>query len=240
MITVGIAAIGAPSWAFVESMWQLEAPEGEGLRFTRQGPLAVDVARNEVVRAFLKHGDEWLLMVDTDAVLHPKTLVRLLSWNVPVVGALAFQRYGPCMPTVMRGQTNDATNAYEALYGTQVGEIRKWILAHPQMAISEPVLLDPAPTDALTPVDRTGCHCLLVHRAVFDAIPGPWFAGNPLRRHTQEDMLFCDAVRTAGYPIYVDRSVVAAHLYGDRPLGALDFIVWDSVSDYGDQPDADD
>ena len=96
-----------PAWAFVESLWQLQAPEGETLRMTRQGPLAVDVARNEVVRAFLQQDSEWLLMVDSDATLHPQTLLRLLSWNQPVVGALSFQRYGPCMPTVMRGQVND-------------------------------------------------------------------------------------------------------------------------------------
>jgi hypothetical protein len=30
----------------------------------------------------------------------------------------------------------------------------------------------------------------------------------------------------------VDRSVVAGHLYGQRPLGALDFLVWRSVSEF--------
>jgi hypothetical protein len=236
LITVGIASMDRPAWDFVESLWQLQAPEGETLRMTRQGPLAVDVARNEVVRAFLQQESEWLLMVDADAKLHPQTLLRLLSWDQPVVGALCFQRYGPCMPTVMRGQVNDTADSLNALYGTQVGEIREWILAHPMMVQSGPVMLEPAPEDALTQVDRTGCHCLLIHRRVLEAIPDPWFVGNPMRRHTQEDMTFCDAVRAAGFPIYVDRSVVAAHLYGDRPLGALDFVVWDSVSDYGDQP----
>lgn len=230
MITLGIAAGGPPFWSMIESCWQLESPEP--LRFLRQGPLAVDVARNEVVRAFLQTDSRWLLMVDTDAVLHPKTLVRLLSWNQPVVSALSFQRYGPCVPTVMRGQTNDTGDPFQALYATQVGEIRQWLLAHPTLLTSGPALLDPRPDDALSPTDRTGAHCILLRRDVLEAIDDPWFVGNPRRRYSQEDMIFCDQVRSAGFEIWTDRSVTTGHLYGERSLAGLDFIVWDSVSEY--------
>lgn len=231
---LGLASSDSPRWPFVDSLLRLETPDGSRLHALREGPLAVDVARNEVVRRFLKTpGAEWLLWVDSDAVLHHLTLKRLLAWEKPVVGALTFQRYGPCLPTVMRGKNPSGDG-----YGTQVGEVRDWVTKYPQIMRSDAGVISPRPDDALRLVDRTGCHCLLTHRSVYEAIPDPWFVGNPQHRHTREDMHFCEQVQAAGFPIYIDFSVVAGHLYGDRPIGPLDFIVWDAVSEYGDPPGA--
>ena len=234
MICLGLASSDSPRWPFVDSLLRLEMPQGERMEPLREGPLAVDVARNEVVRRFLKNPQaQWLLWVDSDAELHPLTLIRLLSWNQPMVGALTFQRYGPCLPTVMRGRNPSGDG-----WGTQVGEVREWIEKYPQLLRSSSGIVSPRPADALHLVDRTGCHCLLTHRSVYEATEEQWFVGNPKHRHTREDMHFCEQVQAAGFPIYVDYSVVAGHLYGDRPIGPLDFIVWDAVSEYGDSQGA--
>jgi hypothetical protein len=226
-ISIGIPTTdrSAP-WAMVESLLFLQTP-GRGYTLRREGPLPVDVARNLIVEGFLASHDEWLLFLDADAVVHPGTLLRLLSWQQPVVSALTFARYGPLPPTVWRGE-DPARPGY---FITQGDVLRDWLGRYPVMQQSAPVLLDPRPDDALTPVDRTGCHCLLVHRDVMLALTPPWFVGKPPRGN-QEDFYFCQQVQALGCPIYVDRSVVAAHLYGDRPIGALDWLVWDRVSNY--------
>lgn len=229
MICLGLASSDSPRWPFVDSLMRLEMPQGERMEPLREGPLAVDVARNEVVRRFLKMpAAEWLLWVDSDAELNPLTLIRLLSWNKPVVGALTFQRYGPLLPTVMKGKNPDGDG-----FGVQIGDVRRWVMQYPQLLRSGSAVIAPRPDDALHEVDRTGCHCLLTHRSVYEAIKEPWFVGDPARKHTREDLSFCEKAQAAGFPIYVDFSVVAGHLYGDRPIGPLDFMVWDAVSDYG-------
>lgn len=225
-IAIGIASCEAPRWPFVESLFRLQAPAGWRLEMIREGPLAVDIARNVVVERFLRSDAEWLLWLDSDAVVHSLTLVRLLSHGLPVVGALSFQRYGPCLPTVMRGKAPDGLG-----WMVQIGETREWLLRHGTRWPAATVLL-PAPEDALVEVDRTGCHCLLTHRQVYQAIAPPWFVGDPARKHSREDMYFCGRVQEAGFRLYVDRAVIAGHLAGDRPLSALDFLVWDAVSAY--------
>ena len=55
-ITVGVPALGPAAWPFVESLVALELPPGEARRLMIAGPLAVDAARNQIVRRFLAAG----------------------------------------------------------------------------------------------------------------------------------------------------------------------------------------
>ena len=169
-VMVGTPALGGPTWAFTESLLGLRAPDG--FRFVRRGPLAVDVARNELVQAFLATPESYthLLMVDSDAMLHPDTLARLLSWEQPLVGALAFTRYGPCYPTVYRGESAE----HPGQFRVRLDEVHDWINRHRELMSSRPVVLEPRPPDSLIEVDRTGCHCVLIRRDVLRAMPGPW------------------------------------------------------------------
>lgn len=226
-VALCIASHDSPRWPFVDSLMNLDKGPHQ-LIWLREGPFAVDTARNLVVERALKTEAEWIWMVDSDATFHPLTLRRLLSHKVDAVGALSFQRYGPVFPTVMKGKNPSGDG-----YGIQVGVIRKWILEHPQFLTSKPVILVPRPEDALFQVDRTGCHCLLVHRSVYESISPPWFKGDPERKHTREDMYFCSLLEEQGIPLYVDLSVSTGHLYGDREASTLDFLVWDLSSDYG-------
>lgn len=224
-VMIGVPILGDPPWPFVESLLGLRAPNG--FRFVRRGPAPVDIARNQLVVAFLKSGDSHLLMVDSDAVLHPATLERLLSWDVPVVSALAFMRRGPLLPTVYKEQRPDDPEAFQ----TRLLEVHTWLARYPQMLKSTPVVLDPRPDDALYEVDRSGCHCVLIRRDVLLSIQAPWFVRDELY-NAKEDFNFYRLVQEAGYPVYVDLSCMAAHLYGDRPLAALDHLVWDASSEY--------
>lgn len=221
LVAVGAPSLGDPSWMFVESLMRLRAPGGS-YHWLRAGPLATDVARNTLVRKFLATDCGWLLMIDSDAQFAPGTLLRLLSWEKPVVSALAFSRYGPLLPTVYRDRNPERPGSWRI----RVEAVDAWLERYPEMVRSAAHILEPRPDDALEPVDRTGCHCLLVRRDVLEAIPAPWFVGDPAEGHNKEDLYFCEQVQAAGFPIYVDKSCMTGHLYGDRPLAALDYVVW--------------
>lgn len=238
-ITIGVAAVGPPTWPFVESLYRLEPPAGETMRLLRAGPLAVDVARNELVKAFLATSDSALLLVDADAVLHPTTLQRLWSWDKQIVAALAFQRHGPCPPTVMRGWLEDQITWRNGMpfprgIRTEMDEVRQWLRDHPGLLSSGPVVLEPRPDDALIPIDASGCHCLLIRREVLKGMAPPWFVGGPELAHQGEDFFFFWRAAQFGFNGFVDLSCMAGHCYGERSLAALDWLVWDRVSRYGE------
>jgi len=92
-------------------------------------------------------------------------------------------------------------------------------------------LIEPRPDDALLEVKRTGMHCFLAHRDVFEAIEPPWFRYHEDRGvgNSGEDFYFCEKVREAGFPLYIDRSVIAGHSAGARSIGALDFVAYTSL-----------
>lgn len=226
MIAIGVPTVGEPSWPFVESLLRLRTPAG-GYRLLRRGPLGVDVARNMLVRDFLATDAQWLLMVDSDAVLHAETLMRLLSWEQPVVSALAFSRYGPCLPTVYRERDPNRENFWRV----QLEDVRAFADQHQELFSSLPVVVEPRPDNALYRVDRTGCHCVLLRRDVLEAIPAPWFVADP-DKHNREDFHFYEQVERARFEVYVDLSCMASHLYGARPLAMLDHMVWDASSVY--------
>jgi len=234
-LAVGVPTVGPPTWRLVASLLGLSTyfDEYGQFTFTKVEGLPVDEARNELVRWFLEETRcEWLLQVDRDAILHPETAVRLMSWNLPIVSALTFTRYRPVVPTVYREHHPEDEDKYKI----QIDETRRWIREHEPLWSSNEVLLEPKPADALTAVDFTGCHCLLVKRCVYEELDPPWFkayAIDPSRYG--EDRWFCEKARAAGFSIYVDRSVVAAHMYGEQPLGALDFLVWDNATDWKTQ-----
>lgn len=62
----------------------------------------------------------------------------------------------------------------------------------------------------LEEADFTGFGCMLVERAVFDAVPEPWFdfAWSPAKRaYVGEDVFFCRKVREHGFPVLIDHDL---------------------------------
>jgi len=163
--------------------------------------------------------------------MHPETLVRLLSWDVPIVSALVFGRYPPVIPIAF-GQPRPDLGPHD--YQVEIDEIRHWIGIHEEMWTSNPVVLEPCPHDALVERGFVGTHCLLVRRDVFETLEPPWFKQviESGYQATGCDRYFCEKARAAGYSVYMDRSVIAGHMYGERSLGALDFLAWDAITDW--------
>lgn len=227
-VMIGTVAVGPPEWGFVKSLVGLIAP-GEKTFHLVRGKQGIDEGHNRLCADFLESGDEWLLSMDSDAVLHPMTLIRLLSWDEPFVTALAVGRVAP-FAAVVYGEGND-----EGLYKRETGAIRDWVRAHPQLLqLSGATVLQPRPEDALFPIYRSGAHCLLTHRDVIEAIEPPWFerTGNNAHLGRGSDFYFTEKARAAGFETVMDRSVVAGHVVHGHVATLLDMMVWDNVINY--------
>jgi hypothetical protein len=235
-LAVATAAGGEPTWGYMKSILGLRGPGDGGFGFITAEGLGVEQARNLLVERFLKTPADWLLMVDRDAVLHPQTALRLMSWNEPIVAALAFTRNTPPMPTVFA-----EPSPYDVAHGSQIvgyrvqwEETRTWVAAHVELHEDGAAMMDDRPDDALVRVDFTGMHCTLIRRDVLEGLcPGPWFErvhpiGGP--RGAGEDYYFCRKAAEAGYATYVDRSVQAGHLAGERSIGGLAFLAWGALA----------
>ena len=223
-VAVGFPIItGQPTWGLFSSMMNLERPPDD-VAITREWGLPVDEARNELCRWFLEETDsDYLWQVDHDAVLHPGTLTRLLSWNVPIVSALSWIRHRPVMPSITQ-QRPDGT------FGWNVGAVAPWIREHEIWAHSEhgPVLLEPAPLDSLYPLfdppGYSGMHCVLMRRDALEQMGAPWFKRTD--KCVGEDRYFFSRAVVEGIPAYVDRSVLTGHIWGEVSIGVGDFLAY--------------
>lgn len=106
----GLVAIPAMDWMYTDCanafvFLPQGFPPGSALRFGRE---MANPAwnRNKLTEDFLRdapsHGWEWILYIDSDMLPPPVTVVRLLSHDVDVVGALYYSRREPFIPEFSR------------------------------------------------------------------------------------------------------------------------------------------
>jgi GT2 family glycosyltransferase len=166
---------------------QLQKPEG--YRPLVVGGTSVDMARNELVRAFLAIPEASHLLFLDDDVLPPEDAIpRLMAHDLPIVSGLYFKRGAPYVPVAWRFARGKRVND-----GARGG--------------TEP-LLDYRP--GLQEVAAVGAGLLLIRREVLENIPEPWFATHyPV---CSEDAYFCELARAAGFKVYLDADVKAGHL----------------------------
>lgn len=203
-VAVGFIDGGEVDGAFAASLFQLGAtrqPRIERL-FRVEGHL-LSRQRNELVQAYLAQSSaEWLLMLDTDHVFTPQQFDALLEAAhdkaAPVVSGLYFAAlnrgglYPQPVPLMFRRDADGSFRTFET-----------W------------------PKDRLIPVDGVGGGCLLVSRAVLEAIRDrapedrrdwSWFHDGPVgNAWLSEDLYFCDRIAEAGFPIHVTPRVVLPH-----------------------------
>lgn len=181
-------AIGVPCTfptvpvSFFYSFVHLERPDYIFIH-ADNGP--IDTLRNDIVETAMKAGATKVIMMDTDMIYHPKTITRLLSHRLPIVGALCFRRYPPFDSIMLRGDVKGYLSVDE------------W------------------EQDELVEVDATGAGCLMFDMEVFRKMPFPWFKfrRDPVSgAGIGEDIGFCQDLKAAGYRIFVDTSVPCDHL----------------------------
>jgi len=172
--------------SFFYSFVHMERPDFT-LIHADNGP--IDTLRNDIVEKALAIGATKLIMMDTDMIYHPKTIPRLMSHNLPIVGALCFRRYPPFDSIMLRVATDGNRTGY--------------------------VSVDEWKENELVEVDATGAGCLMFDMQVFRDMPRPWFRFQKDAKTGAtigEDIGFCQDLKAAGYRIFVDTSVPSDHL----------------------------
>ena len=168
-----------------------------------------------------------------DVVFEPQTLIRLLSWDKPLVSGLVFMRHSPVIPHVWKSYEGN-----ERFYTQRINDTRNWFYNHKDYVKFGPYVMEERPEDALIPVSFTSTSCTLIHRTVLEDmvefIGDEWFKCDSEVSGGGEDRRFFETALLAGYEAHVDRSVVAGHVVGDIATSSADFIAWDSVSSFND------
>lgn len=198
-ICVATPVYDKPEHAYVRSYRRLVKPtdEGKGGLYglvweAETNGVIIEDARNALAAEALAGDSTHLLFIDADMVFPPDALQRLLVHDVPIVGALYFNRRPPFQPIVMRANHRD-WHADESL----LGHVYDY------------------PKDQLVEVDATGCGFMLVQRAVLQAIAKddplhpPWFTRYP---GLSEDFSFCVRAIEKGFPVFVDTSLKLGHV----------------------------
>jgi len=195
-------------------------PKGNHERF-----MPISRARNEIAQTVVDKGIDYLLFLDSDATLEQGTLTRLLSRNVPMVSALCFKRRQLVTPAFQLEEF-DAEN-FDPYQSIEVNKVYEWIGKYGQLNTDKAYMLPSTPEGSLIEVDRCGTHCLLIHRSVLEAVEEPRFMRTtaPDSGATGSDYYFCNKAREAGFPIYVDMSVISGHLNGSHIIAGMDFMM---------------
>ena len=219
-VALGIPTCGPPTWGLLDSIWGLlqhqQGTQLMNIRPPRSLPIAL--ARQCIAYDFINNTDfDYLWWVDQDCFFAPQTLDRLLSWDVPIVGALCMIRgRNAAIPMVFKGK-GEGEN-----YQIAAQETYKFAGKHFNCETNAPQVLGVPPPNALFEVDFTGCHCLLTKRAVYESMTTPYFSDIP----GKEDRWFMlKAKAEGGFKSYVDMSVMAGHGSGaERSAGIYDFL----------------
>jgi hypothetical protein len=147
----------------------------------------IDVARNKTAEVALKVGAGHVFFLDSD--IHPPRDVihRLLAHHLPIVSALYARRQNPPNNQMLR-RTPDS---------------QKFV----------PIEEGAYKPGSLVECDAVGFGCALVEARVFRSIERPWFRWTEYYTPdgTSEDFDFCVKAKKAGFPIFVDTSIVCSH-----------------------------
>jgi GT2 family glycosyltransferase len=164
----------------------------------------ISTARNMLAADFLARpgSPPWLFMCDTDMVLEPDTVDRLVAAadpvDVPVLGGLCWSLdKGEKLPVM-----------YE--------------LAEPEPGRLAFTRYQYWQRDTVMRVSATGAACLLIHRSALERVrlhagdaAAPWFresaVGAPMAL-MGEDLTFCLRCAAAGIPVHVHTGVRVGHM----------------------------
>jgi hypothetical protein len=187
---LAILSPSAPAPPFLESTKKLRLPKGT---VTMHSVVTGDFApaQREILFAqALDWGADYILALDDDIALHENTLLAL----------------------------NDAMSKNE-----NAGIVGAVSLTRGELQPMVRGTWDPA-NPAPTPVDGVGFACALIRASILPAFERPYFAsqvfldtsaGRAFARN--EDYLFCERVRTAGYGVLLHAGVRVARLDVGRP-----------------------
>lgn len=186
-LLVGIPHTGHVTMEWALAFRQLSIPFPHLYSFVRGVP--IDRARNQLVETMLEKGCEWLFFLDSDVIVPPNIIEKLMAHKQPIMSALYYRRYPPYNPSM-------------------------WKLAeHPKPEGKYTPIMS-FPKGEIVEADVIGMGACLIHRRVFEKLEPPWFKWTQgwEKGGVSEDFYFCEKAREKGFRLLVDTSIVCKHV----------------------------
>ena len=146
----------------------------------------VAYAKNLCIEEFLKGSCEYIWFVDADTVPPANALDLLLGAKVDVVSGIVRQ-HKLDNDGVVKAPPMICRMESDGLHSVRGGR-------------------------GVEEIDACGAGCLMIHRSVFDRVPGPpWFVQDSWGEKRGSDFNFCERLRDAGVQMYCHFGVYCTH-----------------------------
>lgn len=219
----------------VDALWNLRRPP-EGATLRRMPGLRTDDAANRLVLVALNENASHLLFWDSDQCPPKGALLRMLERDVDIVGCLTFGRLWPHWPVSLAEERARTDGNHR--YAVDVEETNQYLSRYRRLFPTERfqgALLPKDDPGAFVERAALGLAFTLVKTDVFRKLIPDWENAEavdvPKWFHStdgigREDVYFTDLAKNAGYKLWMDRSVVVGHGYGDQHIGPMDFLAF--------------
>jgi hypothetical protein len=210
-VLLGVASSGHPTQPFLAGLRSLKLPNNVApLQRSVAVGNYVPAQRELIMNDALDEGFDYLFFVDDDIALPPDALELLMQTaesdpSVAVAGGLYYSRDSLRPVTVVDWDSNDTANAHIPAFTST----------------------------AAVPVDGIGFGCALLRVAVARELQTPYFPAHIYiersarrARLCDEDYLYCERVRKAGYRVQLDGRVRCPHYDRDSDTSAP--LAWES------------
>jgi hypothetical protein len=210
-VLLGVASAGKPTAPFIESLARLKLPLNvASLKRSVAIGNYIPGQRELIMSDAVDEGYDYLLFVDDDVVLPEDALEKLVATaeadpRTAVVGALYYSRDSARPITVADWDSRDTSSAHIPAFSS-------W---------------------STDPVDGIGFGCALLRVSVAKELGAPYFPAHiyierEARRVRQcdEDYLYCERVRKAGYVVRLDARVRCPHY--DRESNSTAPLAWET------------
>lgn len=151
-----------------------------------------------------------ILLVDSDLVLHPRTLSHLIALDKPVVSEVFWTRWEPQSPFMPQTWLTD----HYTMYRTEPGEI----LSSDQIQERTRQFLHRMRDGGCHPVGGLGACTLIARRALMSGLS---FASIPNISFWGEDRAFCLRAAALGVELWADTLYPPLHLYREVDLAQV-------------------
>lgn len=156
----------------------------------------IGILRNMLVNMALKNKDAThVFFLDSDVVLPPYSLVRMLQRDVDIVSGIYTMKAPPYVPlAIMRPRNKEGKKKYNFYIDLSKKLLNKFF-----------------------PIDASGAGCLLIKRHVLEKMGPPWFQVSPQDHGLSaigEDLFFFDKAIEMGFESYLDTTIQCDHIAG--------------------------
>ncbi|MGL5381190.1 glycosyltransferase family 2 protein [Clostridium sp.] len=172
--------------------------------------LKVTKFKNDIIEYAKQHQYDYLFFIDSDIILHPKTLIQLISDNKEIISNIFWTKWSPDGQSVPQVWLKDSYTLYDAKANKPLTE------AEISQKTSE--FLNMLKKPGVYKVGGLGA-CTLISKAAldkgvnFDPIYNISFWG--------EDRAFCIRAAVLGIQLHVDTHYPAYHIYRNSDLEGL-------------------